>query len=335
MSIHKSSQLGFRICTANLSAKVRAYRKYLLLLGLPIVVGALRPANAQNVQALPNATPISQCGTTISKPGSYEVTQQLQSSSDTADCIRISSPGVLLSISGKNLIGPGGVGASSAGIDILKSAYGVQVFFDDATIEGFGIGISVEASGVSLASTNNGFTVKGNAAQGVLISNASNVQISGLTSNGNGAAGLELFNTTGVIVQGFSLLESNGTYGLWLHSSSGNQFFNVESSDNKADGIFVGETINTVSAVEPFRGGGELKSIEVSVPSKNNGFVGGALIHNGSDGISIGMGDSFNVVTVMQAQANSGKDAVDQNPGCGENIWSGNRFQTTNSSCIH
>jgi Right handed beta helix region len=68
------------------------------------------------------------------------------------------------------------------------------------------------------------FTVSNNAAQGVLISNASSVLISGLTSTNNGASGLELSNASGVIVQGTNSMASNAQDGIWLHASSGNQF---------------------------------------------------------------------------------------------------------------
>jgi hypothetical protein len=321
--------------------------KYLVLLGLTMAAACgLGPAaEAQNT-----ATPVTQCGTIISAPGIYGVKQSLQSTSDTVDCIQISASGVALTIPiGSSLRGPGGAGVTAAGIRILESVQGVELFLQGATIQGFGVGILNEGSGVSmLGGYPQGFTVTGNAAQGVLISNANSVVINELISEENGAAGLELSHASGVIVQGNSLLQSNGGYGLSVHSSSGNQFFDVDVFDNKLDGIHVGEPstgagVNRLTGFEAFGNAGaggvsanpiRFRPFSNTSASQHNIFVGGGVVQNGGAGIAIGRGDSLNVVTGMGGQSNWLADAVDENGNCSLNTWTKNEFSTQAPSCI-
>ena len=206
----------------------RIVRPDLLVVGAIVSLTYLMPPAAV---ALP-ITPITACGTVIKTPGFYSVSQALQSTSETVDCIQIAAPGVNLAVGG-NLTGPGRTDVTAVGIRVLSSATGVQMQFENITIQGFGIrdsgfgiGIAVEGSGVTMQGVPQApfFTVSNNAAQGVLISNASSVLISGLTSTNNGASGLELSNASGVIVQGTNSMASNAQDGIWLHASSGNQF---------------------------------------------------------------------------------------------------------------
>src|SRR5208283_5579194 len=105
----------------------------------------LAVAGFQSVAVAQTVTTISKCGTVISSPGNYDVQQALTSTSPSVDCIDIASPGVGLLISG-SLSGPGGASVTAAGIKILKTAYGVGIGFGGETIQGFGVGIDIEAS---------------------------------------------------------------------------------------------------------------------------------------------------------------------------------------------
>jgi hypothetical protein len=322
------------------------YWKSLFLVGL-MTLAAIGFVNTASAQAS-HWVPIDKCGTIIGAPGEYSLTQSLQSSSYVTPCIQITSPGVLITSKGHDLIGPGGSEAVSSGIRIYASASGAQLLFSGSTIKGFGIGILVEASGVSLVGGQNGITVAENAAQGILVSNASSVLIEGTNANSNGAAGLELSHASGVIVQDNSFVQFNAGHGLWLHSSSGNQFFGLESSGNKLNGIYIGES-GAKSETEPAGKfelpGGVLarwpnpvtsgrSQPSNSDPSKNNVFIGGAAIENGASGILIGDGDVRNVVVDMYAQSNEEKDLTDENGSCNANTWSGNAFTSAAPSCI-
>ncbi len=302
---------------------MNALTKLLLGIGLAAsaAVGLARPAA---IQAPPSS--ITQCGTVINSPGVYDVEQSLTSTSTTVDCIQVAAPGVRLIIPENiSLSGPGGSAVTAAGVKILKSAYGVQMLFVGATIQGFGIGIEVDASGASISGAPTGGIITGNAADGVLVSDASDVLIESLASEQNGAAGLELSHSSGVTVQGLSMAQSNKGYGLWVRSSSGNQFFNFDSSENTLSGIFVGESSNS-------RFGLALTDAD---SSNDNVFVSSGAVQNGGAGFLIGAGDSRNVVTSSTGQSNANKDAVDQNPNCDHNGWTGNDFATSNATCIH
>jgi hypothetical protein len=225
MNMHPTStfptRTGKRAATPSLTMNQRKRR--LLLMGL-MVTAACAIGQTAEAQVTPS-TPIDSCGTVISEPGFYIVTKPLQSNSDTVDCIQINASGVGLGVSYK-LTGPGGADVTAAGIRVSNKATGVWLYLLGATIEDFGVGIVVQGSGVSMTDggQEGNFVVQGNAAQGVLISNTSNVIVYGLESTGNGQAGLELSNASGVIVEGSTMLESNGTHGLWVNSSAETNF---------------------------------------------------------------------------------------------------------------
>jgi hypothetical protein len=270
------------------------------------------------------ATPITKCGTIISAPGNYDIAASLTSTSNTIDCIEIDSPGVNLAIA-KNisLSGPGGSSVTAAGVSITKSAYGVVLNVAGATIQGFGIGIDDEAVAGSII----GGTLTGNAAQGILVKDTSSVHISSVVCQNNGGAGLELLRSSGVIVDGVPALQSNEGYGLWVHSSSDNQFFNLDIFGNQLSGAYVGESgTDRLSAKQGARD---------EAPSNRNVFLNSGAIQNGGGGFVIDLGDSHNVITGSAAQSNLDDDMIDENKDCDHNIWNGNSFEKANATCIH
>jgi hypothetical protein len=315
-----------------LSNKVLLNRRWksALLAGL-MMLAVVRAASGANTGSL-SFTPVDKCGTIIGAPGSYALTQNLESTSAVMPCIEITSPGVIFTLAGHTISGSGGIHAVGPGIRIFASAAGVQLLGNGAAIQGFNVGILNEASGVSIIGTVEGITVQKNSAQGILISDASSVVIENLNINENGAAGLELSHASGVIVQGTILIGGNGGYGLWLHSSSGNQFFGVECATNKLAGIYLGEPDSI--AVDRNPGTGPVATDGNSAPSQDNIFVRGAVINNSGAGIAIGSGDYHNVIANMYGQSNGDKDAVDENGTCGANKWWTNEFTTTAPNCI-
>jgi hypothetical protein len=276
-------------------------------------------AHASGVQA-PPPTEITACGAVISTPGIYTVSQSLKSDSPSEDCIQIASPGVSPAFaSGTHLTGPGGAAVTAAGVHVLATANGVQIVVRNVTIEKFGVGIKVEGSGVSIFSTpTESFVLTGNAAEGVLVTGASNVVLNSIVSQENGASGVELLNSSGVFVEELSTLQDNGAYGLWVHGSFANQIFNADAFSNHLGGIFIGEV-----------NGDQLPA------SHNNVILAAGAVQNSGAGIGIGLGDNHNVVSSSTGQANTGMDAVDANADCGTNSWVGNTFITTSAGCIH
>ena len=270
------------------------------------------------------ATAITRCGAVINTPGFYEISASLTSTSNSADCIDIESKGVALSIGPVTLSGPGGASATGAGIKIWKDAGGIQLNLAGVTIEGFGIGVEVLGSSVSISGGPTGASVINNAAQGILVEDASSVIINSLNCQGNGSSGLELQHASGVIVQGISAAQRNGGYGVWVDSSSHNQFFDLEASGNQLSGFYVGE-----SATD------RLNATKDDKPSDNNVFIGTGSIDNSGGGFVIDRGDSYNVVNASVGEGNPLTDAIDENQDCAHNTWVGNDFLTTNATCIH
>lgn len=291
------------------------------------IAAAAIAADAQKAQATAG-TPITQCGTVITTPGLYVVSASLTSTSNTVDCIDVDTPAVSLSLAdGVTLSGPGGSAVTAAGIKIPKGSTGVELNFGQATIQGFGIGIDEEADAAWLNGGNTGGSVLSNAAQGIVVKGAHGVFIFSAACENNGGAGLELLHASGVIVQGVPLMQTNNGYGLWVDSSSGNQFFNLESFDNKLSGIYVGgSATDRLSAKSNARD---------NDPSTDNVFPGAAAIENGGAGFVIDLGDSHNVVALSMGEGNKDPDAVDENKDCDHNEWTGNSFTTTNATCIH
>jgi hypothetical protein len=282
-------------------------------------------ADAQKAQATAG-TPITQCGTVITTPGNYVVNASLTSTSNTTDCIDVNTPGVFLAIAdGVSLTGPGAATVTAAGIKIPAGSTGFLLNFSQSTIQGFGVGIDEEADAVSLSGGATGALVTGNAAQGILVKGATGVYINSVNCQKNGAAGLELSGASGVIVEGVPLVQDNGGYGLWVHSSSDNQFVNFDSFDNTLSGIYVGESATDRLSAKA----------RDTKPSNDNVFVDSAAIENGGAGFVIDLGDSHNVVTISTGEGNKDPDAVDENKDCDHNTWSGNSFTTTSSTCIH
>lgn len=302
--------------------RMKLFRNAAMAIGA-VLLATLIFANDGSAQK--SATEITQCGAVISTPGFYAISASLTSTSNTADCIDIESKGVALSIGTVTISGPGGTSVTAVGIKIFKDANGIQLNLGDATIEGFGIGVEVLGSAISISGAATGATVMNNAAQGILVEDASSVIINNVNSQGNGSSGLELLRASGVIVQGIPPAQTNGGYGVWVHSSSGNQFFNLEVSGNKLSGVYVGESATDRLSAKA----------KDDKPSDDNVFIGAGSIDNTGGGFVIDRGDSRNVITASVAQGNSLIDAVDENPDCDHNAWIGNDFLTTNAACIH
>lgn len=59
-----------------------------------------------------------------------------------------------------------------------------------------------------------------------------------------------------------------------------------------------------------------------------------AFHDNFGDGILVVEGAENNTITHNVATGNDGIDLVDENLGCDNNQWSGNRFSTRSQDCI-
>jgi hypothetical protein len=321
-----------------LRAIIKHSKGYVLFAGLAALAGTFAPhANAQKV------TPIDSCGAVLTTPGVYTVQNPLTSTSDSTDCIQINGSGILLELQA-NLTGPGGSGVTAAGIHVTANAKSVGIAIagvgqNTVTIQGFGNGILVEGTGVTMSGGYNTYQLQGNAAQGVLVQNASNVVLNSLNSISNAASGLEIINSSGVTVLGSPNLSSNGGHGLWVNGATASQFYNVQALQNGGDGIYIGTsgapaTEELSQFVRPKQPKGCLGCLSSSAVSPNV-VIGAQVSGNKGPGIVIDAGQTGFIVSGSMGASNGTADAMDKNNNCTANTWSENIFETVSPSCIH
>src|SRR5579862_8879502 len=90
--------------------------------------------------AITMAADISSCGTTISKPGFYEVTQDLTASS--GDCIDVKAARAIVFLNGHQISGSG----AGVGLHFTNRANHSFVEGGNANISGFAIGVEDDAA---------------------------------------------------------------------------------------------------------------------------------------------------------------------------------------------
>jgi hypothetical protein len=260
------------------------------------------------------AADISACGTTVSKPGFYQVTQNLSASS--GDCIDVNVADTIIYLNGHNLTG----GGSGVGINFATRAKKSFLEGANATISGFAIGVADYASSVHA----DNFNANGNSTGGVLVSDAQAGYFSNFQASNNGAYGIEFLGGSDDVAES-AQADSNGSYGIWLDGSSGMRIDNFDTEQNKLAGVYIGCASN---------GPGTACSGAKHVASANqiyDGFADG----NGPYGIAIDASASANLVTSVEAMSNGTDDMIDLNK-CGVSSWFGNQFTSASpSGCIN
>jgi Periplasmic copper-binding protein (NosD) len=229
-----------------------------------------------------------------------------------------------------------------------------------ALVQGFAIGVQVDATSVVLENITSkfdaiGFELNGGAGFGSALSalNSSVVGIlidtpspgpylTGLTVSDTLGPGIELNNVHGAFVTNLSAT-GNTTYGVWLKSSSRNVISNFTVSQNTDAGIYLGcfktggllgNACNTSPPTAPSNGN-ILTSVGGGTSSVDEPAMAGQAY-----GIVIGAGNQSNRVVGVVGSGNGdgsfGADAKDGNPNCGTNVWIGNSFGTISpAGCIH
>jgi len=306
--------------------------------------------------------PIAACPCAIKSAGDYTISGPGLIASPPGDCIHVNVPGVTLDLGSTTLSTPP-ASATSVGILVTANAVGAVVrgaLDAPATVTGFGTGIEVDASGVTLenlaAQTNTvGIQMQGGAGYGsalaannsahtgILISGpAAGPYLDGVSVDGTrGFAGIELSGVHGAFLTNLTVIGS-ATYGVWLLSSSRNVIVNFSVSRNTNAGIYLG----------CFRSGGILGkacTADPPVPPSNGNILTSVNDPSSADGpsqpeqaygVAIAAGNVGNRIVGVEGSGNGngsfGVDALDGNPNCAGNLWTGNQFVTTSpSGCIH
>jgi parallel beta-helix repeat protein len=285
-------------------ARIRRLRLMLVALVISLM-GSAAPALAADISA---------CGTTISKPGFYRLTQDLSAAS--GDCIDVSAPHTVLFLNGKKITGSG----SGIGVHLLARANHSFIEGGNGAVSGFAVGIEDDAA--FLRADN--FSADRNASGGVLLSGASNSTVSNFEASHNGSYGVRLIRSNNSVVES-AMATGNGAYGFWLDGAKGVRVDNFDVEQNATAGLYIGCAQNGPGSA--CARGGKAGSSNVIY----NGFADG----NGPYGIAIDSGSAHNMVTSVESMNNKTADMLDAAANCGSDSWFGNAFSSASAACIN
>ena len=264
--------------------------------------------------AAARATDISTCGTIISKPGFYQVTQNLSASS--GDCIDVNAPHAIIFLNGHQISG----GGSGVGLKFSARANHSFVEGGNANISGFAIGVENDAPFVH----GDNFNANGNATGGLLVSGAQNSTFSNFQASSNGSYGVRFLATSSAVAES-AQASGNGNYGIWLDGASGVRIDNFDTEQNASAGVYVGcSSSGPGSACS----GAKHNNIANQI---YDGFADG----NGPYGVAIDANAAGNIVTAVESMNNRSADMIDFGK-CGTSSWFGNAFASaTPNGCIN
>lgn len=247
---------------------------------------------------------ITACGK-ITRAGLYEVDNNLTPPA-AGDCLVVAGANVSLNLNHAQLIGA----AAGAGVHVMRSAAKMVIEGNGATIESFGVGIQIDASGV-LADN---FTVISNSDAGVLLNRVQQVDLSNFFALNNRNDGVRITGGSGNVLQ-TPTISGSGRYGVWVQGSSRNSIGNFTVQNNVLAGIYLG--CSNVGPQGLCRRG-------ATSSNSNYLFSGTADIANSGVqryGVAIDHGDNFNRVINVGAWQNDALDLFDVNLDCAANYW--------------
>lgn len=254
----------------------------------------LDPLNSLSVQA--TATSITTCGTVITIPGSYAVTQDLTGCPGHG--IEIFASDVVLFLNGHTISG-GPNSAYGINVGAATNFHGGVARVDiegPGVVQNFAIGISLEQVTYSKV-------------QGV----TSRFNLHGLALNSSWANGDLLPSKNDSIVG--NNFHHNRAHGVTINRALNSVFLGNRSADNGT-----GAT----------RGNGFYLFHAERITLRRN-----EIVRNTTNGVLIESVSRGNLVDNNYVKANQAGDMYDRNPACDRNTWTGNNFGTANQSCIH
>jgi parallel beta-helix repeat protein len=275
-------------------------------------VGGTRPAQA--------LTLVTTCGQTLSAPGEYVLTGDLDCSSTTGNGVTITASNVVFHLAGYTI--KGGCTSGDGGIVVNLGISGVQI--DGGTVSGFNDGIVLHSS----ASRVRGVTVTDSCAFGMAVSGQNN-RIETNVVTASGIDGIGLGAASGAVVTS-NHIYGNARVGVDISNFSNNNVVENNIIDN--NGLVAGEQ----GGVAIFNGANNV----IRNNAVNNNFGGisinspGNVVRdntvNGSlnTGIAINTGGASSTVMKNTALGNGVADMSDGSAGCDANTWKKNSFQT-------
>jgi hypothetical protein len=260
------------------------------------------------------ATDISACGTTISKPGFYQVIQNLSASS--GDCIDVNTSHAIVFLNGYQISG----GGTGVGIRFTSRANHSFVEGGNANLSGFAIGVEDDAPFVH----GDNFNADSNGTGGLLLNGAQSSTFSNFQASNNGSYGVRFLMASSAVAES-AQASNNGSYGIWLDGASGVRIDNFDTEQNASAGVYVG-----CSSSGPGGACSGAKHLN-SADQIYDGFADG----NGPYGVAIDANATDNIVTAVESMNNKSADLIDFGK-CGTSSWFGNAFASaTPNGCIN
>jgi hypothetical protein len=290
-----------------------------LLTSMLFVLAALLLLAASPARAL---TPVTDCAQTLSVPGEYVLTVNLDCSGTFTNGVNITASNVVFHLAGHTI--------SSTDCDDTKSIQGILVSglsgvrIDGGTVKGFndGIGLTSSHSRVSAMTVTNACIF------GIVVSGENNqVDTSVVTLSNLDGIGLQLASGTLIVANDIS---GNLRLGVDISNNSNNN--SVKSNIINGNGIIakeqggVGIFFGTNNVVANNALNSNFNGIEIESPGN---FVQDNRVNGSSDiGIFINPFGSPSTVkhnTVLGSVLN---DMADDNASCDTDTWKNNIFQT-------
>lgn len=309
---------------------------------------SLAPSTASAVSC-PNT--IAVC-CTIAASGAYTLSNNL---SANGSCINVMVPNVNLNLAGFSITNIGTKG-TGIGIHVLSTAPSALIVGASPItgttplITKFNTGIQSDATNVAVVNVRSN---RNN--QGVVFNGQSNVALR-VTADSNTNVGIQLNvnaaafeNATGDAIVESSASMNSGN-GIVLNGANSTFIFHVNANSNNHFGIWLkGASSNNLDSftAELNGNGGVYLGCHASGPtgtlcltnSMGNNMVGNKLNDPTTDsdvnsntnfGVAIEIGSRRNHVMGVAGTGNpTNNDAIDENPGCGNDVWVGNSFTST------
>ena len=319
-----------------------------LAIAAVITTLSLAPSTA-GADSCPN-TIVACC--TIAASGAYTLANNL---SANGGCIDVTAPNVDLNLAGFSIANVGAPG-TGIGIHVLSSAPNTVILgaspitSTTPLITKFNTGVRSDASNVAVVNLRSN---RNN--QGVVFNGRSNLALR-VTANSNTNVGIQLNvdaathkNATGdAVVQTSASMNSgngivlnganstfifhvsansNNNFGIWLNGASGNHLNRFITELNGNGGVYLGcHPSGPTGSVCPTNSmGNDMVGNKLNDPTTDSDVNG-----NTNFGVAIEIGSQRNHVAGVAGAGNpTNSDAIDENPGCGNDVWVGNSFTST------
>ena len=210
---------------------------------------------------------------------------------------------------------------------------GTNVRGNNGTVKGFHHGIQVvgDPGGHPVERIHlSGLTLTKNCV-GLVLTNSNANQVSGSKILAN-EDGVELLNSNHNVFDS-NVINNNDENGIFLAGSNDNTITSNKFSHNRSFGVRVGTPESDASNHNTIRDNTLKDSPDwgIRVDNGSSNTIQGNTLSGNDFGIQLIVGASRNFVYGNKARENQRVDLVDDNADCNDNIWTNNKFDTSQS----